>query len=80
MTAQRTFSTRTNACFFISVFFFKFIFVALVERILVDCHGIVVVADFVVLALPDASQPNDDDGDGDVVAVVADGQALHHVK
>lgn len=38
-----------------------FIFVVLVERILVDCHDIVVAVDFVVLeSLLDASQLNDD--------------------
>lgn len=41
---------------------YPFIFVALAERILVDCHDIVVVVDFVVLeSLLDASQLNDDD-------------------
>lgn len=47
------------------------------ERILVDCHDIhAVVADFVVLELRSASQPNDDDD----VEAVADDQALYHWK
>lgn len=50
----------------------------LVERKLVDCRGIVVVADFVVLELlPGASQLSDDE---DVVVVVADDQALYKHK
>lgn len=54
---------------------YRFIFVALAERILLDCHDILVVGvDFVALELrPDASDAPD-------VVVVADVQALNSFK